>query len=204
MRYRWRAANWWPSTTPKTHPSPTNFARPSRRFKRRPGHGLPAGATEHSQSQRQLAGAAIHARILRAVRCALAVPGPARTAAAARRNLQPFSTKALLACGGWDPFNVTEDADLGIRLHRLGWQTGVIASTTYEEAPQRWSVWLPQRTRWLKGWMQTYLVHTRRLDAAVATPTVKGRRFTTAIGVHVSVGRTCCCPFLCIRSFMFC
>lgn len=99
-----------------------------------------------------------------------------------------FRTKALLACGGWDPFNVTEDADLGIRLHRLGWKTDVITSTTYEEAPQRWSVWLPQRTRWLKGWMQTYLVHTRRLDAAVATPTVKGKRFTTAVGVHVLLG----------------
>jgi glycosyltransferase XagB len=99
-----------------------------------------------------------------------------------------FRTKALLACGGWDPFNVTEDADLGIRLHRLGWKADVIASTTFEEAPQRWSVWLPQRTRWLKGWMQTYLVHTRRLDAAVATPTVKGQRFTTAVGVHVLLG----------------
>ncbi len=99
-----------------------------------------------------------------------------------------FRTNALLACGGWDPFNVTEDADLGIRLHRLGWKTGVITSTTYEEAPQRWSVWLPQRTRWLKGWMQTYLVHTRRLDAAVATPTVKGQRLTTAVGVHVLLG----------------
>ena len=99
-----------------------------------------------------------------------------------------FRTKALLACGGWDPFNVTEDADLGIRLHRLGWRTAVIDSTTYEEAPQRWSVWLPQRTRWLKGWMQTYLVHTRRLDATVATPTVKGQRFTTAVGVHVVLG----------------
>lgn len=99
-----------------------------------------------------------------------------------------FRTKALQACGGWDPFNVTEDADLGIRLHRLGWRTGVIASTTYEEAPQRWSAWLPQRTRWLKGWMQTYLVHTRRLDADATTPTVKGQRFTTAIGVHVLLG----------------
>jgi glycosyltransferase XagB len=99
-----------------------------------------------------------------------------------------FRRKALMACGGWDPFNVTEDADLGLRLHRLGWRTGVIASTTYEEAPQRWSVWLPQRTRWLKGWMQTYLVHTRGLDAAVAAPASRGRRLSAAFGVHVLLG----------------
>lgn len=72
-----------------------------------------------------------------------------------------FRKAALVACGAWDPYNVTEDADLGLRLHRLGWRTGVIASTTYEEAPERLRDWIPQRTRWLKGWMQTYLVHTR-------------------------------------------
>ena len=55
---------------------------------------------------------------------------------------------------------MTEDADLGVRLARLGYQTGVLASTTWEEAPPVFGVWLTQRTRWLKGWMQTYLVHT--------------------------------------------
>lgn len=62
---------------------------------------------------------------------------------------------------GWDPFNVTEDADLGIRLRRTGNQIGMVDSTTWEEAPSRFRIWLTQRTRWLKGWMQTYLVHTR-------------------------------------------
>ncbi|MEZ5851752.1 MAG: glycosyltransferase [Hyphomicrobiaceae bacterium] len=67
----------------------------------------------------------------------------------------------LRGLGGWDPFNVTEDADLGIRLARFGMHTATIDSTTWEEAPATWSNWKPQRTRWLKGWMQTYLVHMR-------------------------------------------
>jgi cellulose synthase/poly-beta-1,6-N-acetylglucosamine synthase-like glycosyltransferase len=72
-----------------------------------------------------------------------------------------FKREALAAAGAWDPFNVTEDADLGLRLYRGGWRTGVIRSTTWEEAPVAFGSWLRQRTRWLKGWMQTYLVHTR-------------------------------------------
>jgi glycosyltransferase XagB len=72
-----------------------------------------------------------------------------------------FPRAVLDHLGGWDPYNVTEDADLGIRLARLGWRTTVISSTTWEEAPTSLRVWYPQRTRWLKGWMQTYLVHTR-------------------------------------------
>ncbi len=63
---------------------------------------------------------------------------------------------------GWDPFNVTEDADLGIRLARTGGRVAMLHSTTWEEAPARLTVWLRQRTRWLKGWLQTYLVHTRQ------------------------------------------
>jgi cellulose synthase/poly-beta-1,6-N-acetylglucosamine synthase-like glycosyltransferase len=73
-----------------------------------------------------------------------------------------FSRAALDAVGGWDPYNVTEDADLGIRLARAGWNVGVLRSTTWEEAPPTFAVWRGQRTRWLKGWMQTYLVHMRQ------------------------------------------
>lgn len=73
-----------------------------------------------------------------------------------------FRRDVLLKCGGWDPFNVTEDADLGIRLARLGYEVSIIDSETVEEAPTTWQVWLGQRTRWIKGWMQTYLVHMRR------------------------------------------
>jgi cellulose synthase/poly-beta-1,6-N-acetylglucosamine synthase-like glycosyltransferase len=72
-----------------------------------------------------------------------------------------FRLNVLRRIGGWDAFNVTEDADLGIRLARFGWRTGLIASTTWEEAPSRLTAWLRQRTRWFKGWMQTYLVHMR-------------------------------------------
>lgn len=72
-----------------------------------------------------------------------------------------FRREALDAAGGWDPYNVTEDADLGIRLARHGWRAAVIDSTTDEEAPRHWRAWLRQRTRWYKGWMQTLLVHGR-------------------------------------------
>ena len=73
-----------------------------------------------------------------------------------------FRTAVLRRAGGWDPYNVTEDADLGIRLHRLGYRCAALASATYEEAPARFRPWLKQRTRWYKGWMQTWLVHMRR------------------------------------------
>jgi len=72
-----------------------------------------------------------------------------------------FPRAVLEEVGGWDPFNVTEDADLGIRLARSGWTVKVLTSTTWEEAPATFRTWLKQRTRWLKGWMQTYLVHMR-------------------------------------------
>ncbi len=72
-----------------------------------------------------------------------------------------FRTAVLRRVGGWDSYNVTEDADLGIRLSRLGYRSAVLSSATYEEAPARFGPWLRQRTRWYKGWMQTWLVHMR-------------------------------------------
>lgn len=72
-----------------------------------------------------------------------------------------FRLKALKKVDGWDSYNVTEDADLGIRLARHDMYCGVIQSPTLEEAPARLIPWLKQRTRWIKGWMQTLLVHTR-------------------------------------------
>lgn len=72
-----------------------------------------------------------------------------------------FRTKALRDAGGWDPFNVTEDADLGIRLSRMGYRCGTITRPTWEEAPPKLLIWIRQRTRWLKGWLQTILVHMR-------------------------------------------
>lgn len=73
-----------------------------------------------------------------------------------------FRTSDLRAVGAWDPHNVTEDADLGIRLVRMGYASATLASTTWEEAPPRRSVWLGQRRRWLKGWILTWAVHMRR------------------------------------------
>ncbi|HEY0282753.1 MAG TPA: glycosyltransferase [Rhizomicrobium sp.] len=72
-----------------------------------------------------------------------------------------FRMAALRAAGGWDPFNVTEDADLGIRLAQLGYRVSMLDSTTFEEAPARLDSWLRQRSRWLKGYTQTWLVHAR-------------------------------------------
>ncbi|MGH7019040.1 MAG: glycosyltransferase family 2 protein, partial [Brevundimonas sp.] len=71
-----------------------------------------------------------------------------------------FRVSALRALGGWDAWNVTEDADLGFRIWRRGWRLGVLTRPTYETPPGRLLHWLPQRTRWLKGYMQTFLVHT--------------------------------------------
>lgn len=66
-----------------------------------------------------------------------------------------FRTAILREVHAWDPYNVTEDADLGMRLARLGYRSAMIDSTTYEEAPAKFGPWLRQRTRWFKGWMQT-------------------------------------------------
>ena len=72
-----------------------------------------------------------------------------------------FRRGALEAVGRWDPYNVTEDADLGMRLARLGYACGTLNSVTHEEACATPLAWLKQRTRWLKGWMQTFVVHMR-------------------------------------------
>lgn len=72
-----------------------------------------------------------------------------------------FRLDLLMKLGAWDPFNVTEDADLGIRAAMNGYTVGVIQSTTYEEANNAYRNWLRQRSRWIKGYMQTWLVHNR-------------------------------------------
>ncbi len=72
-----------------------------------------------------------------------------------------FRIAALRAIHGWDPFNVTEDADIGIRLARRGYRVRTFDSTTFEEAPNDLANWLRQRSRWQKGYMQTWLVHMR-------------------------------------------
>ncbi|WP_377298386.1 glycosyltransferase family 2 protein [Rhizobium sp. SGZ-381] len=72
-----------------------------------------------------------------------------------------FRTTVLRKVGGWDPFNVTEDADLGLRLYRLGYRSETLRCQTLEDAPVSLPVWTGQRIRWFKGWLQTWLVLTR-------------------------------------------
>ncbi len=94
-----------------------------------------------------------------------------------------FRTESLRELGGWDPFNVTEDADLGIRAAARGYRVGVVNSTTYEEANRAYGNWLRQRSRWIKGYMQTVLVHTRHPVRLVRTA---GLRQTLSFGLLIA------------------
>ena|GEM_PF-795344 len=72
-----------------------------------------------------------------------------------------FRTETLQNLGGWDAWNVTEDCDLGMHMARQSLETRVLNSTTWEEAVSCPAIWLRQRSRWVKGYWQTLLVHTR-------------------------------------------
>lgn len=96
-----------------------------------------------------------------------------------------FRTEMLRLLGGWDPFNVTEDADLGIRASAHRMWVSTINSTTFEEANSRTGNWIRQRSRWIKGYMQTYLVHMRdprRLFRTIG--------FLPFLGVQLLIGGT--------------
>ena len=73
-----------------------------------------------------------------------------------------FRRDALEKLGGWDAHNVTEDADLGMRLVRQGYRTELLQTTTYEEANCVALPWVKQRSRWVKGYMMTYITHMRQ------------------------------------------
>ncbi|WP_316858978.1 glycosyltransferase [uncultured Cohaesibacter sp.] len=94
-----------------------------------------------------------------------------------------FKTRLLKDIGGWDPYNVTEDADLGMRFCRLGYRIETLRSATWEEAPETYLAWVKQRTRWFKGWMQTWLVHMRE---PVRLYTQLGR--TGFLSFHIMIG----------------
>ena len=72
-----------------------------------------------------------------------------------------FRRSSLRALGGWDPYNVTEDCDLGIRMFREHYQIKVLESVTLEEANSDFVNWAKQRSRWYKGYLQTFLIHLR-------------------------------------------
>lgn len=73
-----------------------------------------------------------------------------------------FRTEDLQGLKGWDAFNVTEDCDLGMRLVKQGYRTAIVDSVTMEEGTSRYKNWFKQRSRWIKGYIQTYFVHMRR------------------------------------------
>jgi cellulose synthase/poly-beta-1,6-N-acetylglucosamine synthase-like glycosyltransferase len=96
-----------------------------------------------------------------------------------------FKMASLIELGAWDPFNVTEDADLGVRAYAKGHKIAVINSTTYEEANNDFFNWIRQRSRWIKGYMQTYLVHMRDPIALIRKIGFKG-----FLGFNFFVGAT--------------
>lgn len=85
-----------------------------------------------------------------------------------------FKTDVLKEVDAWDPYNVTEDADLGVRLYKKGYKTAVIDSRTWEEANSHLGNWVRQRSRWVKGYMQTWLVHMRNPVRLVKELGVRG------------------------------
>lgn len=96
-----------------------------------------------------------------------------------------FRTRALLNFHGWDPFNVTEDCDLGVRIFKAGYETAIIDSTTYEEANSSIGNWIRQRSRWIKGYMQTYLVHMRHPLNFFRTHGIQALVFQLIIGMRM-------------------
>lgn len=106
-----------------------------------------------------------------------------------------FVTEKLRELGGWDPFNVTEDADLVVRMYKYKYQTAVVNSTTFEEANSKLWNWIRQRTRWVKGYMQTWLVDMRQPFKLFRELGWKG-----FFGFQMTVGGT---PFLFIINPIF-
>lgn len=94
-----------------------------------------------------------------------------------------FKTRELREIGGWDPFNVTEDCDLGIRIYEDGYRTVLLDSTTWEEANSRLWNWMRQRSRWVKGFIQTHLVHFRHPLETIRRLSLRG-----AAGCYILVG----------------
>lgn len=97
-----------------------------------------------------------------------------------------FRTETLRRLEGWDPFNVTEDCDLGIRLFKYGYKTAIIDSTTLEEANSKVGNWIRQRSRWIKGYIQTYLVQMRNPFELVRTQGWHALLFQLTVGGKIA------------------
>lgn len=85
-----------------------------------------------------------------------------------------FSAKILRKALLWDAYNVTEDADLGLRLAQMGYQVRILESDTLEESPITILAWIKQRVRWIKGYMQTYIVHLKNIKSLYKQTGFKG------------------------------
>lgn len=97
-----------------------------------------------------------------------------------------FRTKQLLSLKGWDAFNVTEDCDLGVRLFMEGKKTAIINSYTYEEANSNLKNWIRQRSRWIKGYMQTFFVHNRNPIALYKKEGIHALVFQLTVGGKIA------------------
>ena len=97
-----------------------------------------------------------------------------------------FKTEILKSLHAWDPFNVTEDCDLGVRLFKEGYKTAIIDSVTLEEANSNPKNWIRQRSRWIKGYFQTYLVHMRNPIALIRANGIHALTFQLVIGMRIS------------------
>jgi len=102
-----------------------------------------------------------------------------------------FRVSVLKDLMGWDPFNVTEDCDLGIRLHARGHRTAMLHSTTWEEANSALLNWIRQRSRWAKGYVQTYLVYMRNPFATMGALGLRG-----FWGFQMTIGGSIACFLL--------
>lgn len=85
-----------------------------------------------------------------------------------------FSVKILKEVFFWDAYSVTEDAELGLRLAQIGYKTRMIDSETLEESPIAVFAWIKQRARWIKGYMQTYIVHLKNIKSLYKHTGFKG------------------------------
>lgn len=100
-----------------------------------------------------------------------------------------FRITALRNAGGWDAWNVTEDADLGLRFSRFGQRVMMLNLPTFEDAPTRFGIWAGQRSRWIKGFMQTWIVLMRR--PGLLLQQIGWRRF---LAVQLSLGGAVLAP----------
>lgn len=109
-----------------------------------------------------------------------------------------FDKRVLETIGGWDPFNVTEDADLGLRIARAGYRVGSIVPPTFEEAPVGLLQWVRQRSRWIKGYIQTLGVFLRSPGEVIGQLGVWGFLNAACLLGGVALSAMCHGPFLAV------